>query len=106
MKKTKVTVKSLREELKNVQENFDVYREKTRAYIFENASLGNRRRLMSITPANEKGMINGMTIPELVMLVNLNEGTGEVVLLETENNKKDLVVIAKKKGPRTPVDLL
>jgi hypothetical protein len=34
------------------------------------------------------------------------EGTGETIVLETENNKKDLLVVAKKKLPRTPYELL
>jgi hypothetical protein len=39
------------------------------------------------------------------MLVNLSEGTGEQIILETENNKKDLLIVAKKMVP-TPWALL
>ena len=69
-------------------------------------NVSSKRRLMSIAPSNEKGLINGLTIPELVMLVNLSEGTGETIVLETENNKHDLLVIAKKNSPRVPWELL
>jgi hypothetical protein len=106
MRKPKATVKSLREELKNLQAQFDVYREKTRAYIFESSSISNVRGLMTVEPANNKGLINGLTIPELVLMVNLLEGTGEIAVLSTSYDKKNLTISAKKKGPRTPVELL
>lgn len=106
MRKPKATVKSLREELKNLQAEYEVYKQKVRAHLFAVSPMVNRRALMDIEPANAKGMINGMTIPELVMLVNLSESTDEIVILETVNNKKDLRVIAKKKQPRLPLELL
>jgi hypothetical protein len=100
MKKTKKPT------AKSVQAEFDAYKTNVRAYVMAERNLSNKRRLMSIAPSNDKGLINGLTIPELVMLVNLSDGTGETIVLETENNKHDLLVIAKKKAPRTPWELL
>ena len=103
MKKSKgPSAKKLYEGL---QKHYEEYRNMARAFATAVGDLTNRRRLMSIAPANEKGMINGLTIPELVMLVNLSEGTGEKIILETENNKRDLLIVAKKTVP-TPWKLL
>ncbi len=106
MKKPKVTIKSLREEVKNLQENFTKYQQTARAYIFANNSFSNRRQLMQIKIVTDKGTINAMSIAELVLLVNLNNGTGENTVLETTNNAQELVVIAKRKGPSIPAGLL
>lgn len=65
-----------------------------------------RRPLMTIEPSNKDGHINGMTIPELVMLVNLNNNTDEETVLETVNDNKNLLVVARKKLPRVPWELL
>ena len=97
VKKLKVTVKSS-------EANFKAYQEKVRAYVLEVNRNFNKRYLMSIEPANEQGHINGMAIPELIMLVNLNNGTGEDTLLEV--NGKTLHVVAKKKLPCIPLGLL
>ena len=104
MRKPKATVKTLRTELKALQAQFDKHKDNTRAFIL--AAKTATRGLMTIEPANDKGMINGLTIPELVMLVNLSEGTGEFITLRTINNKRDLVVMAKKNLPPTPWELL
>ena len=109
MKKAKLTRKlTLKETQKlheGLQKYFEEYRAKVRAYTLAVGSNASKRRLMSITPANDKGLINGMTIPELVLMVNLSAGTGEQIILETENNKRDLLVLAKKTVP-TPWGLL
>ena len=109
MKKTKLTRKlTLKETQKlheGLQKYFEEYRAKVRAYTLAVGSNSSKRRLMSIEPSNVKGLINGLTIPELVMLVNLSEGTGEQIILETENNKRDLLIVAKKFVP-TPWELL
>lgn len=106
MRKPKATVNSLRADIAALNARHDKFRADVRAYVLAISSVSNSRRLMSIAPSNEKGLINGLTIPELVMLVNLSEGTGEIITLETENNKHDLLVVAKKKNPRTPWELL
>ena len=94
MKKPKAP--SAKKLYEGLQQDYEAFRAKARAYALATGGNANRRRLMSIAPANDKGLINGLTIPELVMLVNLSEGTGEQIILETENNKKDLLVVAKK----------
>jgi hypothetical protein len=104
--KPAASVKSLRLDLKVLQSKFDEYHRRVTNYSLEINTLPLQRRLMSIEPANVEGRINGLTIPELVMLVNLSEGTGECIVLETENNKRDLLVIASKKAPRVPMELL
>jgi hypothetical protein len=106
MRKPKATVKTLKAELAATVAAHELYKQKVREYVLATNSFSNRRQLMVIVPANEKGMINGLTIPELVLLVNLSNGTGEQVILETENNGHDLLIIAKKKNPRTPYELL
>ncbi len=106
MRKPKATVKSLRAEMKLLQAHFDTFKENARAYVLAVGNNGGRRALMTITPANENGMVNGITIPELVMLVNLNNSFGENVLLETTNNNKNLLIVAKKKNPAIPWLLL
>jgi hypothetical protein len=106
MRKPKATVQSLRKELKALQAKFDKFRTDVRAYILAASSISNRRILMSIQPANDKGMINGMTIPELVMLVNLQKGTGEHIILDSEKQGRNLLVISKKNLPPTPWELL
>ena len=105
MKRPRVTVKSVQKLHEGLQKYFEEYRAKVRAYTLAVGSNASKRRLMSITPANDKGLINGMTIPELVLMVNLSAGTGEQIILETENNKRDLLVLAKKTVP-TPWGLL
>lgn len=106
MRKPKATIKSLRKEIEVLTQRYADSKLKTRAYVLEVNNQSNRRHLMTIEPANAKGQINGLTIPELVMLVNLSEGMGEIVTLETTNDKKELIVVAKKKMPRTPWELL
>lgn len=106
MKKPKVTIASLRVELMNLKADYQAYREKARAYIFATNSFSNRRQLMQIKTITEKGTVNAMSIAELVMLVNLNNGTGENTVLETTNGAQELVVIAKRKGPSIPAGLL
>jgi hypothetical protein len=104
MRKPKATVKTLRAELKALQAVLDKHKADTRAFVFAVKTAG--RTLMTIAPANDKGMINGLTIPELVLLVNLKENEGEYVTLRTTNNKRDLVVMAQKNLPPTPWELL
>lgn len=105
MKKPKVTIKTKNEEIKKLQENYKRMVENARAYALAASSQSNRRELMTIEPANENGMINGITIPELIMLVNLNS-TGEETLLETSYDHKTLLIIARKRAPRVPMGLL
>ncbi len=105
MKKPKVTIKTVKALYEGLQKDYADYREKVRAHILAESSISNRRALMTIVPANEKGMINGMTIPELVLLVNLNSGNGESTILETTNEGKNLVIIAKRKV-QTPWSVL
>ena len=111
MKKPKVTIKTvkalyegLQEDYEGLQEDYETFRAKARAYILANGSYSNRRSLMTINPVTEKGMVNAMSIAELILLVNLSNGTDENILLETSGN--DLVVIAKRKPTSIPKDIL
>ena len=103
MKKPKAP--SAKKLYEGLQQDYEAFRQKVRVYVLEVNRVSNSRNLMTIEPATDKGLINGMTIPELVMLVNLSEGTGEKIILETENNKRDLLIVAKKTVP-TPWKLL
>lgn len=106
MRNQKATTKSMKKLYEGLQLDYEAFRSKVRAFALESMSISNVRNLMTIAPANDKGMINGMTIPELVMLVNLSEGTGEHIVLRTTNNKQDLLVTAKKNLPPTTWGLL
>jgi hypothetical protein len=103
-KRKAATVKSLREDLKNLQAEFDIYKQRVREFIMPLGSITSRK-LMTVTPANEKGMINGLTIPELVMLANLQDAEGRKVVLETTNQNKELLILSVPKT-RTPLELL
>ena len=104
MKKPKAP--SAKKLYEGLQQDYEAFRQKVRVYVLEVNRVSNSRSLMTIEPATDKGLINGMTIPELVMLVNLNEGTGEETILQTSWDKKRLLVVARKKLPRTPMELL
>ncbi len=108
MKKPKATVRSLREELKNLQARQEVFHNNVRAYVLQVNNQSGRRPLMSIEPVTSKGTINGITISELIMLVKLADGTRETVSLETTQQAgvDCLYVVAKKKAPRVPMELL
>ena len=95
MKKPKATTRSKNKEIEVLKQQFADFKLKVRAFVLATQTHG--RDLMTIEPANNKGMINGMTIPELVLLVNLTEGTDEVVQLRTVNNHRDLVLTARKR---------
>lgn len=104
MKKPKVTIKTVKALYEGLQEDYETFRAKARAYILANGSYSNRRSLMTINPVTEKGLVNAMSIAELILLVNLSNGTDENILLETSGN--DLVVIAKRKPTSIPKDIL
>jgi hypothetical protein len=104
MKKPKVTNKTVKALHEALQLDYAAFRAKVRAYILANGSYSNRRQLMTINPVTEKGLVNAMSIAELILLVNLSNGTDENILLETSGN--DLVVIAKRKPTRVPMELL
>src|ERR1039458_748725 len=104
MKKPKVTIKTVKALYEGLQEDYETFRAKVRAYILANGSYSNRRSLMTINPVTEKGLVNAMSIAELILLVNLSNGTDENILLETSGN--DLVVIAKRKPTSIPKDIL
>jgi hypothetical protein len=98
--------KNLRKEFKELKEKYKSMCNSARAYILSTRSVGNRRELMTVAPCNDKGMINGLTIPELVMLVNLTAGTNEHIILETTNDKRNLLVVAKKNPMPIPYEFL
>jgi len=102
MKKPKAP--SLKKLYEGIKKDYADYKEKVRAYIMAERSLSNSRPLMTIAPANDKGLINGLTIPELVLLVNLSRSNGEYVVLGTVNDGKNLQIVAKKVVP-TPFAL-
>jgi hypothetical protein len=97
MSKPKATVHSLRKELEAQAAVHEAYKARARAYVLATSSDSSRRALMTIDPVTKDGKVNGITIAELIMLVNLAEGTGEQVILETTYDKQRLFVVAKKK---------
>jgi hypothetical protein len=108
MSKPKVTVKTVKALYNALQKDYELFRQKVRAYVLASNNNSNRRPLMTIDPVTSKGQINAITITELIMLVKLSDGTGEQVLLEVTNQDDvdKLYVVAKKKPLRTPLELL
>ena len=102
-KKPAVTVKSLRKEMKLAEDKLVLFKDKVRAFILASQTIN--RDLMTIEPSNKAGMINGLTIPELITLVNLSANTGEVIQLRTINDGHDLVVSTRERVV-TPWELL
>lgn len=95
--------KPKRPTVKSVQETFSKYAENAEKFIH---TLQNPpyRKLLSVDAADAQGKLNGMTIVELLTIVNLTEATGERVYLKAEG--KTIVAIAEKKAPRAPMELL
>lgn len=94
---------STRAKLKQVQNELSDFREKAKALIYTLVH-PKTRLLMSIVPTDTQGRINGITIPELIMLVNLNRGTNERIILEVED--KTLKVYAEALRPMISVSSL
>lgn len=63
-----------------------------------------RRDLLSVDAADAQGKLNGMTIVELLTIVNLTEALGERVYIKALG--KTITVVAEKKAPRAPMELL
>ena len=62
------------------------------------------RALLSVDAVDAQGKLNGMTIVELLTIVNLTDATGERVYLKA--NGKTITAVAESKAPRAPMELL
>jgi hypothetical protein len=108
MRKPKVTIRSVKKLHEGLQQDYAAFRQKSREYVLAVSSGANRRPLATINPVTTKGLVNGITIAELILMVKMVDGTGENLLLETTNvdGVDCLYVVAKKKAPRVPMELL
>lgn len=90
---------SKKETIKSVEEKFKAWRLAAKDYIF---GLRNpaTRRLLTVDVADVQGKLNGMTIVELLTIVNLTNGTEEYIRLTAEGKK--LVIWAVHYHPQTP----
>ena len=89
--------------VKSVTEEYRIYKEEAQKHMY---TLRNPegRRLLSVDAADAQGKLNGMTIVELLTIVNLTDATGERVYLRAE--VKTITAIAEKKAPTPPWSLL
>jgi hypothetical protein len=96
-------IPSLRTQLNKAKQELTDFRAKTKELIYTLA-YPKIRKLMTIDPATEDGKINGITIPELVMLINLNKASGERIVLCTEG--KSVLFIAEAVRPAVNISAL
>lgn len=92
-----------KETLKSVKAAFQTYVENAQKFMW---TLQNpaQRELLSVVAADEQGKLNGMTIVELLTIVNLTAATGERVYLTARG--KTITAWAEAKAPRAPMELL
>jgi hypothetical protein len=76
--------------VKSVTTEFEEYKSKTRALIFE-LQYPKQRRLLSVVAADEQGKLNGMTIVELITVTQLSANQGEKVFLSVHDKTISLV---------------
>ena len=88
--------------VKSVTAEFEKYRLAAKNFIWKLQN-PTRRRLMSIVAADAQGRINGITIPELLVLVQLTEGTNERVYLSAQD--KTLTATAEAYPAARPTEL-
>jgi hypothetical protein len=82
---------------------FATYKENAQKFMY---TLQNppHRALLSVDAADAQGKLNGMTIVELLLIVNLTDAQGERVYLKASG--KTITAVAEKKAPRAPMELL
>lgn len=76
----------LKKEAKQAKQELQDFRIKTKDIIY-NLAYPERRKLLSIVAADAQGRINGMTVPELLTIVNLTAGTNEKTYLTTSGKE-------------------
>jgi hypothetical protein len=92
-----------KETLKSVKAAFYTYAENAKKFMY---TLQNptRRALLTVEAADAQGKLNGMTVVELLTIVNLTDATGERVYLTA--NGKTITAWAEARAPRAPLELL
>jgi hypothetical protein len=82
---------------------FATYKENAQKFMY---TLQNppHRALLSVDAADAQGKLNGITVVELIAIVNLTEATGERVYLKASG--KTITAVAESKAPRAPMELL
>ena len=91
-----------KETVKSVKKEFEELKTRAKQHIKFLAN-PERRRLLSIDAADAQGKLNGMTVVELLTIVNLSAATGERIQLEAIG--KTIVVFAEKVAPYVPLEL-
>lgn len=92
----------MKESVKNITDKFEVWRFSAKAFI-HTLKYPSRRRLLSVDASDAQGKLNGMTVVELLTIVNLSVGMHERVFLTAEG--KTLVAWAEQEAPITPGEL-
>jgi hypothetical protein len=102
MKKPKVTVSSLKKLYEGLQKDYQAFRFAAKNYIYtlQNPSV---RSIATIEAADALGKLNGLTVVELIAIVNTVAGTDERVYLTAYN--KAITVWAEKRHPSKPPEL-
>lgn len=92
----------MKESAKTIAKNFESWRFAAKAFIHA-LRYPVRRRLLTTDAADAQGKLNGMTIVELLTIVNLTAGTHERVYLTAEG--KSIVAWAEPEAPSIPLEL-
>ncbi len=93
----------MKETAKSIAKQFESWRFAAKAYI-HTLKFPTRRKLLSVDAADAQGKINGLTVVELLTIVNLTAQTHERVFLSAEG--KTIAAWAEQIAPTTPTDLL
>ena len=99
---------SLRKQLKNAQDALTAFRANTKDLIY-NLAYPKTRTIATVEVADSSGRLNGMTIAELLAIVNMATTSGEHIVIRSAatntlllSGTKKLELIAVKNDP--PVD--
>lgn len=92
----------MKESVKSITKAFESWRFAAKAFI-HTLKYPTTRKLLSVDAADAQGKLNGMTVVELLTIVNLTAMTHERVYLTAEG--KTISAWAEQEAPYIPVDL-
>jgi len=88
-------MKTKKETLKSVKKQLEEFRAKSKQ-IIDDLHYPARRKLLTINVIEPNGAFNGMTVAEMLTIVNLSNGTGERIVMEA--NGKAIEMWAEKRS--------
>jgi hypothetical protein len=94
---------STRVQLKKAQQELTDFRDKTKQLLYSLA-YPKSRTLLTIDAADAQGKLNGITVVELLTIINLSKATGERIVLRAVG--KSVVVDAETLRPTISVSSL